>query len=202
MRSQYRHSVLTIFLKEDTCSKLENALEKAGRWASTHASKFAPEKFQLVHFTRARTRIDVKRPLDTAWGQIKPETTCKYLGVTLDSKLKWKEHIQEIHRKTTSTVNALGCLGSSTWGIRLADMRKIYRGVAVPQMMYACSLWSNPGGKKGTYTDKTLNTLKTIQARAARYICGAFKTSSRPALDIETHLLPIEHQIWNTIQKP
>jgi ribonuclease HI len=181
---------------EDTCSKLERALEKAGRWAATHASKFAPEKFQLVHFTRARTRVDAKRPLDTAWGKIEPKTTCKYLGVTLDSKLKWKEHVQEIRRKTTNTVNALSCLGSSTWGIRLADIRKIYRGVALPQMMYACSLWSNPGGSTDTYTDATLNTLKAIQARAARAICGAFKATSRPALDVETHLLPIEHQIW------
>ena len=181
---------------QETCAKLERALEKASRWADTHASKFAPEKFQLTHFTRARTRMDVKRPLDTAWGKIKPRATCKYLGVTLDSKLKWKEHVQEIRRKTTNTVNALGCLGSSTWGVSLADMRKIYRGVAVPQMMYACSLWSNPGGSKGIYTDKTLNMLKAVQARAARSICGAFKATSRPALDVETHLLPIEHQIW------
>merc|ERR1711881_172785 len=38
--------------------------------------------------------------------------------------------------------------------------------------------------------------LKAVQARAARSICGAFKATSRPALDVETHLLPIEHQIW------
>ena len=180
----------------DTCSKLERALEKADWWAKTHASKFAPEKFQLVHFTRARTRIDVNRPLNTAWGQIKPKTTCKYLGVILDSKLRWREHVQEIRRKTTNTVNALGCLGSSTWGVSLADMRKIYRGVAIPQMMYACSLWSNPGGNKGTTTEHTLETLRAIQARAARSICGAFRATSRAALDIETHLLPVEQQIW------
>ncbi|KAJ3469891.1 hypothetical protein MRS44_003956 [Fusarium solani] len=32
--------------------------------------------------------------------------------------------------------------------------------------------------------------------RAARAISGAYKATSAPALDIETHLLPIEHQIW------
>jgi uncharacterized membrane protein YkvA (DUF1232 family) len=29
----------------ETCEKLKRALEKAQHWASTHASKFAPDKF-------------------------------------------------------------------------------------------------------------------------------------------------------------
>lgn len=181
---------------EETCAKLEAALEKASHWAATHASKFAPEKFQLTHFTRSLTRIDKTRPIKTGWGDITPEATCKYLGVTLDSKLQWKAHIEEIRRKTTKTVNALSSLGSSTWGVSLLDMRKIYRGVAIPQMMYACSIWSNSGAKGSPYTKKTLDTLQSIQARAARAICGAFKATSRAALDVETHLLPVEQQIW------
>lgn len=35
---------------EETCAKLETALTKADHWATTHASKFAPEKFQLNTF--------------------------------------------------------------------------------------------------------------------------------------------------------
>ncbi|KAK0367942.1 zinc knuckle [Colletotrichum limetticola] len=37
---------------EETCQKLQEALRKAETWALTHASVFAPEKFQLTHFTR------------------------------------------------------------------------------------------------------------------------------------------------------
>ena len=33
---------------------LKAALARAGRWASQHASKFAPEKFKLIHFTNPR----------------------------------------------------------------------------------------------------------------------------------------------------
>ncbi|GMG10241.1 unnamed protein product [Aspergillus oryzae] len=33
---------------------LKMALARAGRWASRHASKFAPEKFELIHFTNPR----------------------------------------------------------------------------------------------------------------------------------------------------
>jgi ribonuclease HI len=181
---------------EETCAKLESALTKANRWATTHASKFAPEKFQLTHFTRSKTRIDRTQRLRTANGDIAPKATCKYLGVVLDSRLRWKAHIEEIRRKATKTVNALSSLGSSTWGLSMQEARKIYRGVVVPQMMYAGSIWSNAGIKGKSYTQETLRTLQSIQARGARAISGAFRATSRAALDVETHLLPMEQQIW------
>ncbi|KAL6165128.1 hypothetical protein ACJQWK_08372 [Exserohilum turcicum] len=158
----------------DTCSTLSRVLEKAQRWAITHASVFAPDKFQLTHFTRSRTRINRSRAVQTSWGEVTPKPTCKYLGLTIDSKLQWKEQVEEIRRKATKT---------------------LYEATALPQMMYACSIWSNASVKDKIYTKKTLNTLQSIQARAARAICGAYKATSRAALDIEAHLLPIEQQI-------
>jgi ribonuclease HI/exonuclease III len=179
-----------------TTAKLERAMQKAQHWSATHASKFAPEKFQLVHFTRTRTKIDTEQPLHMPLGTIAPSKSCTYLGVTMDSKLEWREHIAKIEHKTAKTVNAIGALGSSTWGIDLASTRKIYQGVVIPQMMYASSLWSNSSRNDQPYTAKTLNKLEAIQARGARTISGAYRATSRPALDVETHLLPIKQQIW------
>jgi hypothetical protein len=154
----------------ETCAKLKVALEKAQSWATTHASKFAPDKFQLTHFTRSRTRFDVEQEVETEWGNIMPKTTCKYLEVVMDHKLDWKSHIKKIRRKASKSVNALASLGSSTWSVRMTDMRKIYNGVVVPQMMYACSAWSNSRSNGTPYTAKTLDTLRSIQARGARAI--------------------------------
>ncbi|KAM0724065.1 hypothetical protein Q7P37_000245 [Cladosporium fusiforme] len=179
----------------ETCEKLKLALEKAQHWASTHASKFAPDKFQLTHFTRSRTRFDTEKEIETEWESILPSTTCKYLGVVMDQKLNWKSHIEEIRRKVSKSVNALASLGSSTWGVRMSDMRKIYRGVVVPQMMYACSVWSNSRGNGTPYTGKTLQILRSLQARGARAITGAFRATSSVALDVEAHLLPVVQQI-------
>lgn len=181
---------------EETCDILGKTLQKAQQWANTHASVFAPDKFQLTHFTRTRKKIDINHSIQTIWGDIKPRSTCKYLGLTMDAKLTWKPHIEEIRRKATKTVNALSNLGSSTWGAGLIDLRRIYEGTALPQMMYACSIWANENGRRHTYTKKALDVLQGIQARAARIICGAFRATSRAALDIETFLLPIEQQIW------
>jgi len=62
--------------------------------------------------------------------------------------------------------------------------------------MYACSIWSNASVKGRLYTKRTLKTLRSLQARAARAICGAYKATSNAALDVEAYLLPIEQQIW------
>ena len=181
---------------ETTCDMLGRALERAQQWANKHASVFAPEKFQLVHFTRARTRIDTTRPVRTSWGDIKPKETCKYLGLTLDSTLQWKAHIDSVKDKVTKTINAMEAIGGSTWGTSLADMRKIYRGVALPQIMYGCSLWSNSGWGANPYTIRTRDIVQGLQTRAARIICGAYRATSRTALDIEAYLLPMKEQIW------
>jgi hypothetical protein len=45
---------------EQTGEALGKILEKAQRWASTHASVFALNKFQLTHFTRSRKRINTE----------------------------------------------------------------------------------------------------------------------------------------------
>jgi hypothetical protein len=181
---------------EQTCETLGRILERAQRWASTHASVFAPNKFQLTHFTRSRKRVNTETPIQTEWGEIRPEATCKYLGLTMDTKLHWKQHTEAIRRKATKTINALSCLGGSNWGVSLMDMRRIYASTVLLQMMYACSIWSNASAKGKWYRKKTLNTLKSLQARAARAICGTYKATSNAALDVEAFLLPIEQQIW------
>lgn len=114
----------------------------------------------------------------------------------MGSTLRWKQHIDETERKVSKTITALSSLGNSAWGVKMREMRTIYNGVALPQMMYACSAWSNANwGGKG-YTKRTLNRLQRLQARAARAMSGAFRVTSFPALDVEVHLLPVEQQIW------
>ena len=114
----------------------------------------------------------------------------------MDTKLLWNEHIEEMRQKAMKTVAALSCLEGSNWGVSLGDMRRIFEGTALTQMMYACSIWSNASLKGKLYTKKTLNILEGIQARAARSVCRAYKATSRAAPNIETLILPIEQQIW------
>lgn len=124
------------------------------------------------------------------------------LGLTFDTKSKWREHIETIRQKTTSTVHTLNSLGSSTWGIRLQDMRRLYEAIAILQMRYACSIWANANlkDKKRSYTHKTLEDLRSIQARAARSICGAYKATSRADLILRPSFSPSNNVSGSTTQ--
>ena len=179
----------------ETCKNLNVALEKADQWASTHASVFAPEKFQLSHLTRSNNVPNIELPINSKYGEIKPQRTCKYLGVTIDTRMRWKPQIDSIQQKVSKSISALKSLAGSTWGVSLRDMRKIYTGVVVPQMLYACSVWSNSGDRYGC-TKETLDKLRSLQAKAARAITGALVSTAKSALDIEAHLLPVRQQIW------
>jgi uncharacterized membrane protein YkvA (DUF1232 family) len=118
-------------ITKESCDKLATALTTANQWAQKHASIFAPEKFQLIYFTRSKT-IDTNQVLSIAWGGITPKLTCKYLEITLNTRLKWKQYIQKIQRKATKSITALSCLGNSAWGLNMAFLRKIYKRVIIP----------------------------------------------------------------------
>jgi ribonuclease HI/exonuclease III len=183
---------------KETCNGLEKTMQRATVWAKRHASVFAPSKFQLTHHTRRRQVADVDCYIQIEQTIIHPSESSKYLGVTLDTALNWKQHIQNLKIKISKSIGALASLAGSTWGAGVTELRKIYQAVVIPQMMYGCSAWSVAHEHGEGYTKQTIDSLKTLQAKAGRIIGGAYKATSGPALDVELHLLPIEHQIWKT----
>ncbi|KAK7177546.1 zinc knuckle protein [Paraphaeosphaeria sporulosa] len=56
---------------KETCDILgkNKTLQIAQQWASTHASVFSPDKFQLTHFARTRKKIDTNHSIQTIWGE-------------------------------------------------------------------------------------------------------------------------------------
>ncbi len=118
-------------------------------------------------------------------------------GVLLDKELRWIPHFRRVEKGATQALNVLSSLGGSIWGPSLLNMRKIYRACIAPRMLYACSLWYSPGGGFGTVglENAVLNTLTSLQRRAAQVIARAFRSTSGPALDVELHLLLVKHTL-------
>ncbi len=181
---------------KENCESLARTHHKAQLWATKHASVFAPAKYQLTHHTRRTAEHQLDEQIKIGEIEVKPGAKCKYLGLTIDTQLKWKPHINQIQGKANRSIQALSSLAGSTWGMRLKDIRQIYQAVVIPQVFYACSAWGINKNTGDGHTKELVTSLNSIQAKAARIIGGAFKATSIPALNVETHLLPMKQQLW------
>jgi exonuclease III len=159
---------------EENVRVLEKALQRADVWARKHAAKFAPDKFELIHFTNPRITENTAT-IDTTttatnehsiWeipddpsghdgmpvaipGQqqstiLKPSENAKYLGVWLDKHLNFTTHRKKMLAKGAGSLEALRGISGSTWGSSLTAMRTVYQGVIIPQVLWGVSAWFCP----------------------------------------------------------
>ena len=81
----------------------------------------------------------------------------KYLGVIINSKLKWKDHCEYVVNKATICLNRLHC---AMYDCTPAAKISAYKVLVRPYLEYACAVWS-----PFTIHDNTL--LESLQNRAA-----------------------------------
>lgn len=115
-------------------------------WAKRHASKFDPIKYQLVHLSRRRNAGLHTDLILSDSHTIKAKTSGVLLGVEIDNSLRWKQYVERIRMKATTSISALSCPAGSVWGGRLKTIRALYLAIVIPQITYCCSVWYSPPG--------------------------------------------------------
>ena len=88
---------------------------------------------------------------------------CKFLGVVIDSELKFNHHIEHIKNKISRSVGILYKLKSI---LPTTTMRSLYYSLIHPYLLYCLSVWGS------TYRTH-LNFLFLVQKRAIRLISNA-----------------------------
>jgi hypothetical protein len=80
-------------------------------------------------------------------------------------------------------------------------MRKIYRAVVVPQLLYGVAAWFSLRQIPAVDQNKIIYEFTKIQKRAAVLISGAFRGTAAATLNMELHLLLIRLQMQQTIEE-
>jgi hypothetical protein len=81
---------------------MQKALNVVVKWAAKEGLNISPHKTATVPFTN-RKKIQGLGPLILHGKELTMLDKIKYLGVTIDSKLNWNQHLQNIIMKTQTT---------------------------------------------------------------------------------------------------
>ena len=175
---------------ERNCKVLEETHSKCLHWAATHGAIFAPEKYEVIHLTRARRRFNLKATPVLNGLRINTKDHIRVLGVQVDSKLKWRPHLAYVKEKATSLLLATSRITASTWGSGLNKAKLLYDTVVTPAILYGASVWYSPQGTTRA-TKNTDRQLETIQNSHLRRVTGAYKATSGRLLEKESDTPPI-----------
>jgi hypothetical protein len=112
------------------------------------------------------------------------------LGVWVDPKLQWKEHVQQATNKENAAINALARITASTWGPSMRPSTLIYSAVVRPAMLYGSQVWSMQGNGE-PLPNTSIKPLQGVHNRCPRRITGGYKRTPTAALERETMIPPI-----------
>ena len=123
---------------EDDCHKLQQDITNIGKWERDWLMEFHPDKCQVLTIPANSRPILKPYHLHDICLQRPPDNTIKYLGVTIQSDLKWNHHIRSITAKASRT------LGVIRRNVRVPDPQirdRTYKSLVRLQVEYASILW-------------------------------------------------------------
>jgi len=94
----------------------------------------------IVPFTNRR-KLEGLGPLILHVKELKMLDEVKYLAVTLDSRVNWKQQLQKIIRKTQTTFALVRRTCGRKWGLRPSMVHWFYTRVIRPFMSYGALVW-------------------------------------------------------------
>jgi hypothetical protein len=119
----------------------------------------------------------------------------KYLGVIIDNKLTFREHITHVTEKCRKIIFALSKSAKLNWGLSHKALKTLYTGGIQLLLLYGAPVWAE-------ILEKTSHRIKLtrVQRLINIKIAKAYRTVSNEALCIITGLTPIHIKIQETVE--
>ena len=143
--------------------KLQDSLNKITSWCKQWRLRLNESKSQHINFTnRKETPIPVKIN-----GKIIPfVNTAKYLGLTLDTKLRWKEHIKIKVSQLNITYKKMQWMMGRKSNLSIHNKLLLYKQIVKPIWTYGIQLW-------GCSKISNINLIQKFQNKVLRDIVDA-----------------------------
>ena len=109
----------------------------------------------------------------------------KYLGIILDSRLLWNEHVSYIRTKLCRSIN---CIRRVKHLIPRKILVNLYYSLILPHIDYCCTAWGN-------CSKTNLNSIQKLQNKYARLVLNANFYTSQCSLMTTLSWQPVEHRM-------
>ena len=128
--------------------------------------QFHPDKCSVMHITTKKNPMHHKYVLHQH--TLQTESSTKYLGVTIQSDLKWNKHIDNISSTASKHLNFI----KRNLKVNSKSVKeKAYTSLIRPKLEYSSCVWD-------PHTKSNISKLEMVQRRAARYTCNRFHNTS------------------------
>ncbi|KAF6198264.1 hypothetical protein GE061_008011 [Apolygus lucorum] len=148
---------------ETATRKLQTSANKIAKWTKMWRMKLNETKSVHINFTNRKiSAVEVEINSNI----IPYADTVKYLGMTLDSKLNWNNHIEKKKQELKTKFRRMYWLMGRNSHLSLHNKLLIYKQILRPIWAYGIQLW-------GCAKKSNIKKIQTFQNKLLRSIVGA-----------------------------
>ncbi|KAF4338140.1 reverse transcriptase [Fusarium beomiforme] len=155
---------------------IQAVIDKALDWERRSGATFEAEKTAIINFTRYTGRVD-SEPFTIKGEKVFPKDQVKILGVIMDSRLHYKQHIGRAATKGLEAAMELKRLK----GMAPSTTRQIFTAMVAPVVDYASNVWMHACKTASAYT------IHRVQRIGAQEIIGSFISMATGVAEAEAH---------------
>jgi len=172
---------LLIAVRGDSIREVEkhaNAeMSKIDEWSRRNKIKFNDKKSKVILVTRRKRRENKNITIYLHFQPLEQVTQMKYLGIILDHKFKFQEHITYVAERCTKIIHNLSRAAKLSWGLKNEGIAVMYKGAILPLLTYGAPVWNN-AMKYEHNRQRYVRVQRLINLKMAR----AYRTTSAEAL--------------------
>ena len=169
---------------------LNDELKKLSTWLKANKLSLNVNKTNYILFHRARIKLpDAFLNVYMSNSTLTQVECCKYLGVILDSKMSWVQHITYVKNKVSK---GIGIMYQARKYLNKKSLVGLYNSYIYPYLIYCVESWGN-------IAKCHLDPLFILQKKIIRIITFSSYDKSAQFLFTELNILPLCNLIQNRI---
>lgn len=170
---------------DNSLKLLEESIAALLKWTSTNNLNISENKSHICTFTRSR--YNPPNYLNFNHKRFPYRNSVKFLGMHLDKKLTWKEHINSIIKRVEKSMNLIKTFSSQKWGADHNITLHMYKTLIRPIFDYGCVLYGNA-------SNTHLKKLDTLHNQSLRMCVGFLRSTPTNVIYAETVEWPLEYR--------